>query len=395
MSGTKRMMLMARVSVCVTFFLLCVIPLCCAATSNSLSDCLVVAAKFNNTCTSTSTAAASVSAIPAKSVTCTVGTTLACAGTTSGSGSSKTCTFDHKLCVTCAEVNGIARIRVQSNGLPARCPNVPSASTISEQNIDFTVNFNPEVTVNATNTSPTSQTEVNSAVCTTSAHQTVPTASSFTCTGTCENTLFAVAIDGTSILNPNSANDVDPFYPSPTSVATEMVDSCLSHTQVSGIYHYHTMSSCQLSSNYPSGAINPCAGTAACNNQISSYMLSGFANQKNLTVLGLAKDGHVLFGPYLADGTQVTTGLDVCNGRFYDSNQNYAYFATDKFPYTSGCWGPGTYPSYYPTCSTNAISSYTQSCYATNTCSGASAQSVSWTLGTIVMVVAVLTSSYQ
>ena len=61
---------------------------------------------------------------------------------------------------------------------------------------------------------------------------------------------------------------------------------------------------------------------------------------------------------------QVTSGFDVCNGMFYNSNSDHAYFATQTFPYVTGCFGPGSYPNASVNCSTNAPSSYTKSKYA-------------------------------
>jgi hypothetical protein len=49
---------------------------------------------------------------------------------------------------------------------------------------------------------------------------------------------------------------------------------------------------------------------------------------------------------------------------FFNSNGDYAYFATQTFPYITGCFGPGNYPSVSVNCSTNAPSSYTKSKYA-------------------------------
>ncbi|CAF3560711.1 unnamed protein product [Rotaria socialis] len=61
---------------------------------------------------------------------------------------------------------------------------------------------------------------------------------------------------------------------------------------------------------------------------------------------------------------QVTSGFDICNGMFYNSNGDYAYFATQTFPYMTGCFGPGNYPNVSVNCSSNAPSSYTKSKYA-------------------------------
>ena len=147
--------------------------------------------------------------------------------------------------------------------------------------------------------------------------------------------MAGLSISNVVILNVNSADNVDPFYP-PAGYEQEGIDECLSHPQASGVYHYHVASHCALS---PSSA-------------------------KKLTVIGIVNDGHVIYGPYLNNGQLVTSGTDICNGMFYDSNGNYGYFATTKFPYIMSCFGPGNYPSFGPNCTRNGVSSYTMSHYA-------------------------------
>jgi hypothetical protein len=62
---------------------------------------------------------------------------------------------------------------------------------------------------------------------------------------------------------------------------------------------------------------------------------------------------------------QVTSGFDVCNGMFFNSNGDYAYFATQTYPYITGCFGPGNYPTGLTlNCTTNGPSTYTKSKYA-------------------------------
>lgn len=51
---------------------------------------------------------------------------------------------------------------------------------------------------------------------------------------------------------------------------------------------------------------------------------------------------------------------------FFDSIGNYGYFVTRTFPYVTGCFGPGNYPSFLPNCTTNAPSGYTKSKYTTS-----------------------------
>jgi hypothetical protein len=163
------------------------------------------------------------------------------------------------------------------------------------------------------------------------------------------------------IFSPDSAYDVDPFYPPPGS-QSESVDTCLAHCQTAGIYHYHIGSGCMV--NPPTGSISACARTPSCNSTVANYSISGFSSYQNMTVIGVAKDGHVIYGPYLSAGTRVTSGFDVCNGMFYDSIGNYGYFATYTYPYLVGCFGPGNYPSFGPNCTTNGVTSYNMSSYA-------------------------------
>jgi len=146
------------------------------------------------------------------------------------------------------------------------------------------------------------------------------------------------------------------------------VDTCLAHYQAAGVYHYHIGSGCMV--NPPTGSIASCASTSSCISSIATYSMSGFANYQTKTVIGVAKDGHVIYGPYLSANTRVTSGFDVCNGMFYDSIGNYAYFATSTYPYLVGYFGPGNYPSFGPNCTTNGVSSYNMSTYAASFLSG-------------------------
>ena len=57
--------------------------------------------------------------------------------------------------------------------------------------------------------------------------------------------------------------------------------------------------------------------------------------------MGLAKDGHIIVGPYNGDGELWSCDEhDICNGVFLSDN-SYAYAMTYTFPYVVGCWGPG------------------------------------------------------
>ncbi|CAF1396730.1 unnamed protein product [Adineta steineri] len=320
--------------------------------NNSLSDCQRVASAFRSTINYT---AANITATTGINVTCPA-TGIVCPGQNITGG----CIWQRKLSAICRNASGIIKIRIQTNGLPPRCANVPMGSFV-ELNVDFEVNFNPDVNINSPNYNLNDTSSLSQTICTLTNPSVVPLASNFVNYGATNlDTATGVSVDGVMIFSPDSANNVDPFYPPPSSPA-ESVDSCLAHCQVNGVYHYHIGSGCMLDP--PIGPIAPCANND-CGTNIANYSISSFYNHQTLTTIGIAKDGHVIYGPYLSTNTRVTSGFDVCNGMFYDTTGNYAYFATSTFPYLVGCFGPGNYPSVGPTCTMNGVSSYTMSSYA-------------------------------
>lgn len=243
---------------------------------------------------------------------------------------------------------------------------VPTTAAVKEHNIDFEVNFNPKVSVNSPLHSPTTASQLNGIVCNISNQVTPPSSSNYVAYSLQPylQTIAGISIDNVVILNVNSADNVDPFYP-PAGFQQEGIDECLSHPQASGVYHYHIGSHCAVSP--PSGNLSSCgnANENNCLSDVAAFMISKWpSSAKKLTVIGIANDGHVIYGPYLNNGQLITSGLDICNGMFYDSSGNYAYFATTKFPYITGCFGPSNYPSFGPNCTTNGQSSYTMSHYA-------------------------------
>jgi hypothetical protein len=71
-------------------------------------------------------------------------------------------------------------------------------------------------------------------------------------------------------------------------------------------------------------------------------------------VIGIAKDGHPIYGPYNENGELWgCIDVDYCNG-FFDKDLGYAYASTSFFPYTIGCWGPSPPKRYRLTCSQNS-----------------------------------------
>ena len=324
-----------------------------SAASNSLSDCQTVANQFSNTVSG-----------PVSNIVSTVGVNVSCpqiinATSCPGTMINNICVWQQKLSVSCVSGSPV-RIRVQSNGLPRRCTILPSFAAFAERNIDFEVNFNPDVSVNSPNQAPTTAAALTGIICNISTHSSVPSASAYVLKPNSMpiNVLAGVALDGVSILNVNSINQVDPFYP-PTGYSPEGADQCLSHPTGAGEFHYHIASGCIL--NPPQGNLSGCSPNIGCSTNVAGYSISSFSSYTRLTVIGIAKDGHVIYGPYTSSGTQVTSGFDICNGMFYDTIGNYGYFVTQTYPYITGCFGPGNYPSFKPNCTTNPANAYTMS----------------------------------
>ena len=61
-------------------------------------------------------------------------------------------------------------------------------------------------------------------------------------------------------------------------------------------------------------------------------------------IIGIARDGHMIIGPWKENGEIWGCDRDVCNGAFVDGS--YVYVGSDNFPYVVGCWGPGPDPLY-------------------------------------------------
>ncbi|HLX25824.1 MAG TPA: YHYH protein [Candidatus Cybelea sp.] len=98
--------------------------------------------------------------------------------------------------------------------------------------------------------------------------------------------------------------------------AHEVLDSCWGHPQMSGLYHYHTFSSCMNDSS------------------------TGHSR-----LLGYALDGFGIYGPRGENGTVTTDAtLDACHGHTHVIEWNgkrlslYHYHMTYEYPYSLGCY---------------------------------------------------------
>ena len=105
--------------------------------------------------------------------------------------------------------------------------------------------------------------------------------------------------------------------PGRDAVAHETQDKCQGHPQESGVYHYHSVSTCVDDEHEP--------GT---HSSLVGYMVDGFG----------------IYGRYGEDGKELTSAdLDECHGHTHNIEWNgrqvnmYHYHATWDFPYSAGC----------------------------------------------------------
>ncbi len=118
-----------------------------------------------------------------------------------------------------------------------------------------------------------------------------------------------------------------------------------------GEIHYHYWSPC-IKPNVGfwdnKNAPPLCKDETNCLSDTSTVVATGSVNSQtsayddkchNGGLLGLARDGHIIVGPWNKDGHHWSCDEhDVCNGAFVDGQ--YVYVATTTFPYVVGCWGP-------------------------------------------------------
>jgi hypothetical protein len=110
--------------------------------------------------------------------------------------------------------------------------------------------------------------------------------------------------------------------PGRDAVAHETQDACQGHPQQSGVYHYHSATTCLPDKTTQDG---------------------------HSTLVGYSLDGFGIFGRHGQDGNALQSAdLDVCHGHTHAINWDgkqvsmYHYHATWDFPYTVGCMR-GTY----------------------------------------------------
>jgi len=154
-------------------------------------------------------------------------------------------------------------------------------------------------------------------------------------------TMSGVAITGGAIFNGLAGGNVDAIEGE-----IDTMDQCQAHASPTGQQHYHGLTPCAQSGfSGTSTTVKPghCYDDSAtdCVDDAHVWSRQGWTETSNYGgVYGIARDGHVIYGPYNGDGELWgCDDHDVCNG-FFLPDQSYAYAATSTFPYIVGCWGP-------------------------------------------------------
>lgn len=164
------------------------------------------------------------------------------------------------------------------------------------------------------------------------------------------NKVVGIALNGVFIFTAISDYGLDPFFPkafgTKQNVQKVPIDQCLGSTETDSTYRYYMYSPCMFDGVSLRAQAKLCqveGNYELCSKNPTWHALAYTPNPvKTIYPIGLAKDGKVIYGPYKADGTLWgACDVDICNGRNFDSD-HYGYVATMFFPYTVGCWGPGS-----------------------------------------------------
>jgi hypothetical protein len=148
-----------------------------------------------------------------------------------------------------------------------------------------------------------------------------------------------IAVNGLPIYGPNEGDFPDPFG---DPVYNGIMDFCMGHTAMAGVYHYHALLVECLTADTPADEASPIIG----------YALDGFpiygprgCMDADCTDVVEFQSGWVQTGDpttYAWDNHEFQdsmdpTVLDECNGRI-GPDGTYRYHATSTFPYILGCY---------------------------------------------------------
>jgi hypothetical protein len=119
---------------------------------------------------------------------------------------------------------------------------------------------------------------------------------------------------------------------------TTTFDNCLAYIDSDNYLAVRSLSPCTKSQPQ---TLAPGTNNLLTTNELEAkFKLTWTSTADYGGVYGIAKDGHVIFGPYNEYGeVWECDELDFCNG-FFLRDTSYGYATTTFFPYTVGCWGP-------------------------------------------------------
>ena len=226
------------------------------------------------------------------------------------------------------------------------------------QEIDFTVNWNLDpkfASSRLVNNKADNQDSLNDVVCDTqrTIDSSVPLAYQFQNNGGSLDSAVGLSITGSVYHLALTPESIDPVYPTNydgwnglIETLKEDVDENLIHPTEEGVFHYHTVTPAIAKTQ-----LEKSESVQAYEGDVISEIIMYFSTSdyaRKMKPVGIAKDGHVIWGPYNqnSDGDfnpWEACDVDVCNGAYV--NGNYGYAATLFVPYTVGCWGPGSSPN--------------------------------------------------
>ena len=378
-----------------------------AIPGRSLADCQAFALNFDNTCPTVSNVTQEMDLANDSGLTVSCTGVMRCPGTSGEATytSSNPCTYERKLCVSCYEDNSTTYIKVQANGLPNHCfHSVVNVSSAMEH--EWTAVFNADVSglENYTSSDFDTSAKTDEILCDiqrtaesnmnawsdytlisrrrrelqppnggsgngpppngggSSGGSSGSSSSSGGSSSMALQTSAGIMITGGYMYNALAAGNADAVL-----TEADTLDVCYDHPSPQSEFHYHYSGPCMRKDlGYWNDQEAPalCRDTSGCVDDPENFTLTGAASGNSVTYeastwdtpIGLARDGHIIIGPYKSDGTTWDCAdRDVCNGAFVDGS--YVYVGSSTFPYVVGCWGPGPAHVYQPGCSTNSCGS--------------------------------------
>ena len=226
------------------------------------------------------------------------------------------CTWNQKFKVSCTLEGEDVYVRVQTNSLPDHCYMETTGLSILENQVDFKVKFDTDPTL-LTKKSISSSTDANKLLCSNSwstVEDMEVTNPNFDILDLQEfsginKEVVGVLANGVPIFSGLSSQvQQDALIASSQSITgAAKLDSCLGSLTSIGLYKYHSFSPCVWSSAFKTSLTTPtlCNSDASCLSSSQTYARSKVTDltKQTLQVIGIAKDGHQVVGPFKADGS--------------------------------------------------------------------------------------------